>query len=192
MFARINILLTSLLFISFAANADIEIDPKYYLGAGVANQTIDFDDYDSGMAAEFTVGAELTEMFGVEGEITLPLTEPQESYGGIDLDLEVVTFAVYGTAFRAINDQFRIFAKAGVLHRRLDVSTNVGSGSLVQWTDPSDGRVYTVGADDDADTGFSVGAGMLFEIVRDFDVKVAYTAVEKNMDHFSVGGAYRF
>ncbi|PCJ18645.1 MAG: hypothetical protein COB04_06955 [Gammaproteobacteria bacterium] len=200
MYLRLNVALLALLLASFGAQAAMEFNPKYYAGAGLAVQKVDIDGYGNGLGLEMTFGADLTETFGAEVELTLPIAKPDDDFGPasdpnlIETELGVSSLAFFGTAFKEIDKQFSVFAKLGLMYRRLDYDSNVGNGSdfTVVQTSGTFVTTTTVEGDDQADLGLTSSVGMLFSIVPKADVRVAFTFVDKNVSYFSVGGRFNF
>lgn len=188
---RFYVSLFALFFASFGANAAMEINPKYYGGAGLAVQKVDINGYNNGLGLELTAGADLTDKFGAEVELTFPISEPDESFGPINMDLAVTSFAFFGTAFKEIDDQFAVFAKLGLMYRSLSYDSNQSGSSSVSVTDSS-GRTWSAGVKDESDVGLSSSVGMLFSLMPKVAVRAAFTFVDKNVSYFSVGGNYRF
>ncbi|PCI51018.1 MAG: hypothetical protein COB51_02745 [Moraxellaceae bacterium] len=187
---RFYVSLFALFFASFGANAAMEINPKYYGGAGLAVQKVDINGFNNGLGLELTAGADLTDKFGAEVELTFPISEPDESHGPIDLDLEVISLAFFGTAFKTIDDQFAVFAKLGLMYRSLNYDSNFSGSSTVTAT--ADGRDWSAGVKDESDVGLSSSVGMLFSLMPKVGIRAAFTFVDKNVSYFSVGGNYRF
>ena len=188
---RFYVSLFALFFASFGANAAMEINPKYYGGAGLAVQKVDINGYNNGLGLELTAGADLTDKFGAEVELTFPISEPDESFGPINMDLAVTSFAFFGTAFKEIDDQFAVFAKLGLMYRSLNYDSNQSGSSSVTVIDDS-GKTWSAGVKDESDVGLSSSVGMLFSLMPKVAVRAAFTFVDKNVSYFSVGGNYRF
>ena len=188
---RFYVSLFALFFASFGANAAMEINPKYYGGAGLAVQKVDINGFNNGLGLELTAGADLTDKFGAEVELTFPVSEPDESYGPINMDLAVTSFAFFGTAFKEIDDQFAVFAKLGLMYRSLNYDSNQSGSSSVTVIDDS-GKTWSAGVKDESDVGLSSSVGMLFSLMPKVAVRAAFTFVDKNVSYFSVGGNYRF
>ena len=188
---RFYVSLFALFFASFGANAAMEINPKYYGGAGLAVQKVDINGFNNGLGLELTAGADLTDKFGAEVELTFPVSEPDESHGPINMDLAVTSFAFFGTAFKEIDDQFAVFAKLGLMYRSLNYDSNQSGSSSVTVTDDN-GRTWSAGVKDESDVGLSSSVGMLFSLMPKVAVRAAFTFVDKNVSYFSVGGNYRF
>lgn len=188
---RFYVSLFALFFASFGANAAMEINPKYYGGAGLAVQKVDINGFNNGLGLELTAGADLTDKFGAEVELTFPVSEPDESHGPINMDLAVTSFAFFGTAFKEIDDQFAVFAKLGLMYRSLNYDSNQSGSSSVTVIDDS-GKTWSAGVKDESDVGLSSSVGMLFSLMPKVAVRAAFTFVDKNVSYFSVGGNYRF
>lgn len=188
---RFYVSLFALFFASFGANAAMEINPKYYGGAGLAVQKVDINGFNNGLGLELTAGADLTDKFGAEVELTFPVSEPDESHGPINMDLAVTSFAFFGTAFKEIDDQFAVFAKLGLMYRSLNYDSNQSGSSSVTVTDDN-GITWSAGVKDESDVGLSSSVGMLFSLMPKVAVRAAFTFVDKNVSYFSVGGNYRF
>jgi OOP family OmpA-OmpF porin len=169
---------------SMAARADVE--PGFYLGAGVGTTKIDddsfdginFDDSDTGF--KVFGGYSFNQNFAVEASY-FDLGEASGNFEDVSFDVGVSGFNVSAVGVLPLTDMFSLFGKLGYAFYDLDAHATivgVGSGSA---------------SDSQSDLAYGVGASLGF--AERWEARVEFEAI--NVDNgdanmISVGGLYRF
>lgn len=141
-----------------------------YMGGGIAIQSV--TNADDGVAGVFRVGAKLDEMtggFGVEGEITHSLIDPQ--VGPNDRDLTITTLGGYGVYTVPLpNQRVSLRGRLGLVWEELDPE---GGGS-------------------DTEMELSWGLGGEYRHSSTLSSFVEYTRIESDVSHLSAGVQVHF
>jgi OmpA-OmpF porin, OOP family len=161
---------------------DAEVEPGFYLGAGITQSrwhadNFDVDDLDDEDNSWKVLGGyRFNPYFAVEGnyidfgEARAPLTPASEAF-----DAEAKGFALYGVGLIPLSN-FDLYAKAGAA--RID----------------GEGRMGAVAFEDD-DTEFAYGAGVRWRL-QNFGIQAEYekfeTDVVGDLDLISLGVTYSF
>lgn len=161
---------------------DTQIEPGFYLGAGLTQSRFDADNFDvddiddEDNSWKAIAGYRFNPNFGVEanyidfGETSAPVTPLGERF-----DAEAKGFALYAVGTIPVS-MFDLYAKAGAA--RID----------------GEGRFGDVAFDDD-DTEFAYGAGVRLRL-QNFGIHAEYekfdTDVVGDLDLISIGATYSF
>jgi hypothetical protein len=141
-----------------------------YMGAGLGVQSV--TNADDGITALFRVGAQLDEVtpgFGVEGEITHSLIDPE--IGPNDREVTITTLGGYGVYTVPFpNRRVSLRARLGLLWEEFD----------------PEGR----GSDDELE--ISWGLGGEYRISSTLSAFVDYTRIEADVDHLAGGVQVHF
>jgi len=140
-----------------------------YLGGGVAVQSVPGGE--DGLAGVFRGGAKLDEVlpgFGMEGEITRSLVDPEAGRGR---DFTFTSFAGYGVY------------TAPLPNRRVALRGRLGLALVDE--DPE-------GGSSDSDLEVSWGLGGELRITSEVSAFVDYTRLSSSLDHLTVGALAHF
>lgn len=136
-----------------------------YMGGGAAVQSV--TGHDDGIAAVFRMGAQLQGVrsgFGVEGELTRSLIDPEQEGNG--RDVTITTFGGYATYTVPLpNQRISLRSRLGLLWEEFDPE----------------------GRGDDTDMQISWGVGGEYRISGDLSAFVDYTRIESDVGHLAGG-----
>lgn len=171
---------------SVAAHAERE--PGFYLGAGVGQGTLDFDDTDftiagvddSDTAVKVYAGYTFNEFISLEAAY-FDAGQPTEQIDSVTLqfDLSAVNVSVIGHL--PLTESFELFGKAGLASYDYDAETRV-NGVLV-------------GTGDDNDQDVSYGFGAAYRFAGPFEIRGEYEFIEidtGSYDVVSLSGVFNF
>ena len=174
------------LLISVAAHAERE--PGFYLGAGVGQGTLDFDDTDftvagvddSDTALKVYAGYTFSEFISLEAAY-FDAGQPTEQIDTVTVqfDLSAVNVSVIGHL--PLTETFELFGKAGLASYDYNSETRV-NGVLV-------------GTGDDSDQDVSYGFGAAYRFSVPFEIRGEYEFIEidsGSYDVVSISGAFKF
>lgn len=172
---------------SMAARADVQ--PGFYMGAGVGStkidddgfDDIDFDDSDTGF--KIFGGYSFNQNFAIEASY-FDLGEASGNFDdvgdSVNFDVGVSGFGVFAVGMLPVGDTFSLFGKLGYATYDIDAHVEivgVGSGSS---------------SDSTSDMMYGVGGALSF---GQFEVRAEYEAIsvdDGDANMISVSGLYRF
>lgn len=170
------------------ATAHAERQPGFYLGAGVGQGTLDFDDTDftvagvddSDTAFKVYAGYTFNEFISVEAAY-FDAGQPTEQIDTLTLqfDLSAVNFSAVGHL--PLTESFELFGKAGLASYDYD-----GQASI-------NGVMVSTG--DDSDQDVSYGFGATYSFAGPFEIRGEYEFIEidsGSYDVVSLSGAFKF
>ena len=141
-----------------------------YMGGGLAIQSV--TNHDDGLAGVFRFGAQLDEVtpgFGVEGEVTRSLIDPESGRFGRDVTITTLGgYATYSLPFP--NRRVSLKARLGMLWEEFDPE----------------------GPGDDTELEVSWGLGGEFRISNGLSAFLDYTRIEADVDHLTGGVQVHF
>lgn len=171
---------------SLAAHAERE--PGFYVGAGIGQGTLDFDDTDftvagvddSDTAFKVYAGYTFNEFISLEATY-IDAGEPTEQIGAFSMqfDLSAVNVSVIGHL--PLTETFELFGKAGLTSYDYDAVVRLNG--------------VQVGTGDDSDQDVSYGFGAAYSFPGPFEIRAEYEFIEidsGSYDVVSLGGAFKF
>jgi len=174
--------------LALSGAAHAQRQPGFYLGAGVGQGTLDFDDTDFTVAGvddsdtAFKVFAGYTFNEFVSLEVAyFDAGQPTEQLGAFALqfDLSAVNLSLIGHL--PLTDSVELFGKAGLASYDYDVEMNFNNS--------------LVATGDDRDQDVSYGFGAAYSFAGPFEVRAEYEFIEidsGSYDVVSVSGAFKF
>ncbi len=176
-------LFISCLFVSFAYGQQ-----QFYIGGGIGQSYVeeedvvfneDFDEEDFGF--KVFGGMRFHKNFAAEVAY-LDFGEPDDEILGIDTELDVYAWALYGVGFLPLADKFELFAKLGMAY----------------WD--AEGKASFMGVsakNDDDGTELAYGFGGSYSFTNQFAVRVEYEGINLDdeidgADLLTASGEFRF
>lgn len=174
--------------LAMSATAHAERLPGFYLGAGIGQGTLDFDDTDftvagvddSDTAFKVYAGYTFNEFISLEAAY-FDAGQPTEQIGSFSLqfDLSVVNVSVIGHL--PLTESVELFGKAGLASYDYDAETSFN------------GQLVATG--DDSDQDVSYGFGAAYSFAGPFEIRGEYEFIEidsGSYDVVSLSGAFKF
>lgn len=141
-----------------------------YLGIKIGQMDIDQSGFDTSINFGLLVGYDILRdangAFSIEAEYTRDISEGDVDIGGVNGDWHIETLAAYG-AYRTAGPVY-LKARAGYLREDVSVS-GINSGVAGK------------------DSGLSYGAGVGYYLNRKSGIEFEYTAIEHDINFFSLG-----
>lgn len=176
-------LLISCLFISFAYGQQ-----EFYVGASIGQSYVEEDDviFDEDFDEEdfgFKVFGGMRFHKNFAAELTyLDFGEPDDEILGIDSEIDLYAWALYGVGVLPLTDKFELFAKLGVAY----------------WDAEGKARFMGISAKNDDDgTELAYGLGASYSLTDHFAFRVEYEGIDLDDEIdgaslLTVGGVIRF
>jgi OOP family OmpA-OmpF porin len=174
--------------LAMSGAAHAERLPGFYLGAGVGQGTLDFDETDftvagvddSDTAFKVYAGYTFNEFISLEAAY-FDAGQPTDQIGSLSLqfDLSVVNISVIGHL--PLTDSVELFGKAGLASYDYDAEASFN------------GQRFDAGGDSDQDVSYGFGAAYSF--AGPFEIRGEYEFIEidsGSYDVVSLSGAFKF
>jgi OOP family OmpA-OmpF porin len=172
---------TTMLGLAIAATTVSAADaPGFYIGAGIGEAVLEFDDFDDGdTAVKVFGGYSINESFAVELSYTDGGTAEESSFSrDLKVDTTIVNLSLVGAL--PLIDTFSLFGKIG--YASIDVEVE------------STGFFDVISADA-TEEALSYGAGVVFNVRDTWGIRAEYEGYDiddGNLNVFSINGLFRF